>query len=59
MAGCGGPSQAELAQQKQDAALKDPFGYSPDLRKSDDTVSGNSEFDKDAFKRDLDHVINP
>ncbi|HMB96477.1 MAG TPA: hypothetical protein VKK61_10600 [Tepidisphaeraceae bacterium] len=46
-------------QERQDAALKDPFGYNP----GDDmpSVSGGkvNEFDKQGFKRDVDHVLNP
>jgi len=58
--GCAsGPSQDQMDRDRQAAALKDPFGYNPDPHKSEDTVSGNGEFDKDAFKKDLDHVINP
>ena len=57
-AGCG-PSTQPTAADRQDKALKDPFGYSPDLKNSDMTVSGHSDLDKQELKRDLDHVINP
>ena len=44
---------------RQEQALRDPFGYSPDLTKSDMKVSGNGEFDREGFNRDLNHVLNP
>jgi hypothetical protein len=56
--GCG-PTTQPTAKDRQDKALKDPFGYSPDLKNSDMTVSGHGEFDKQELKRDVDHVINP
>lgn len=59
VAGCNGQSTQDAAVERQDKALKDPFGYSPDLKKSDMTVTGNGSFDKEALKRDVDHVVNP
>jgi hypothetical protein len=40
-------------------ALSDPMGYTPDH--SDEDISGGSvtNFDSDAFKKDMDHVLNP
>ena len=58
LSGCGSGNQP-TAQERQDKAVKDPFGYSPDLKNSDMSVSGHSEFDKQDLKRDVDHVINP
>ena len=63
IAGCGPqspttqPSDDIVA--RQDQALRDPFGYSVDPKKPDNTVSGNGEFDKQGLKRDIDHVLNP
>ena len=47
------------AYDRQDAALHDPFGYSP--MKDDMNISGGklNEYDKNAMKRDIDHVLNP
>jgi hypothetical protein len=42
---------------RQEQALKDPFGYNGDPKKSDLSVTGDG--DKDALKRDVDHVLNP
>jgi len=63
MGGCG-PTRQPTTQpssmyDRQEQALHDPFGYSPDLKKSDMTVSGEGEFDAAALKRDLNHVANP
>jgi|HubBroStandDraft_6_1064221.scaffolds.fasta_scaffold3614723_2 hypothetical protein len=39
-------------------ALNDPMNYSPD---KDEDISGGglTEFHGDAFKKDMDHVLNP
>jgi hypothetical protein len=44
---------------RQERALRDPYGYSPDPRNSDMTVSGHGGFDKEGFNRDKDYVLNP
>ena len=46
------------ASDRQDAALRDPFGYSPGI---DNDISGGgvSEFDRKAMRKDIDHVLNP
>ena len=65
LAGCSSGTNAPPAtqpstvSQRQDQALKDPFGYNPDLKKSDMTVGGNGPFDKEGLKRDTDFVLNP
>jgi len=46
------------ARQRQDAALRDPFGYDTNDVPSV-TSGGIGEFDKQGFDRDVDHVINP
>jgi hypothetical protein len=45
--------------QRQDQALKDPFNYSPNIQ--DDAVGGGGtlDFKKDAFRRDVQHVLDP
>jgi hypothetical protein len=45
--------------EQQQRALQDPYGYSPDPRNSDMTVSGHGAFDKEGFDRDKDFVLNP
>jgi hypothetical protein len=44
---------------RQDAALRDPFGYKSDVDQYDVSGGGIGEFDRDAMKRDIDHVFNP
>lgn len=49
------------AYERQQKALQDPFGYSPDMDRAHEDVSGGDlgHFDRDAMKKDLDHVLNP
>ena len=44
--------------QRQDAALRDPFGYKPDMSRD---VSGGDigHLDRDGLKKDLNNVFNP
>lgn len=63
-AGCnvyeGSPSdQPRRIQDRQKQALKDPFRYSPDLGDNDISGGGIRDFDKSAFKRDVDSVFSP
>lgn len=46
---------------RQDAALQDPFGYSPNMDKDRQDVSGGDlgHLDRDAMKKDIDHALNP
>lgn len=55
----GATTQPSTVYDRQEQALRDPYGYSPDLKKTDMSVTGNGEFDRDALKRDIDHVLNP
>ena len=41
-----------------DRALKDPWGYTPKIEKTD-TKSGDDAIERGSLKRDLDHVFNP
>lgn len=52
-------TQPSTMYERQEQALKDPYGYNPDLKNDKNRVSGNGEFDRDGLKRDWDHVINP
>jgi hypothetical protein len=40
------------------AALKDPFGYSPNMD-TDISGGGISEYDRKAMRKDIDNVLNP
>ena len=47
------------AYDRQEAAMKDPFGYSPNPGKTDISGGGLSEFDKDGFRKDMKNVFDP
>jgi len=51
--------QKPTAQQRQDRALKDPFGYKPDWSDTSVSGGGTEKLDKDGLRKDLDHVLNP
>ena len=45
---------------RQEAALRDPFGYSPNKDNPDDISGGKiGELNRDAMRKDIDHVLNP
>ena len=45
---------------RQEAALRDPFGYSPEVGKSSDISGGDlGHYDRNAMRKDVDHVLNP
>ena len=44
---------------RQNAALDDPFGYSPDMKDADISGGKINEYDRNAMRKDLDHVLNP
>jgi hypothetical protein len=65
-AGCTSDKQHPTTQpskvgDRQDAALKDPMGYSPNMNSPDNDISGGkiNELDRGAMKKDIDHVLNP
>ncbi len=43
---------------RQDAALRDPFDYKPDMGQ-DVSGGGIGHLDREALKKDLDNVFNP
>jgi hypothetical protein len=56
LAGC--TSDTSL-RDRQDAAMKDPFHYSPDMEHTDVSGGGLGNFNGKAFGKDLNDVINP
>ena len=40
-------------------AMSDPMNYSPPDQDQNISGGGISNFDSDAFKKDMDHVLNP
>ena len=52
-----GPTPTE---RRQNAALRDPFHYSPYSEPQDDISGGElDDFDSKAMKKDVDNVLNP
>ncbi|MEA2709193.1 MAG: hypothetical protein QOF78_1794 [Phycisphaerales bacterium] len=47
--------------ERQDAALADPFGYSPNMNSAETDISGGklNELNRGAMRKDIDHVLNP
>ena len=55
-----GPTTRPMtARERQDRALKDPFGYKPDWRDTDFGGGRDADVKKDGIQRDLGHVIMP
>lgn len=65
MSGCadsgndGSNGRPLTMQQRQDAALRDPFGVGGNTDKVDISGGGLGEYNKKAMKRDVDSVLNP
>ena len=60
VSGCAGDAPPkETAQERQDRALRDPFGYKPDWSGTGVSGGGTADLDKEGLRRDLDHVLNP
>jgi hypothetical protein len=60
--GCADTSKPETAQDRQEQMLRDPMGYktaSEKNEKYDISGGGIGHFDKDAFKKDVNDVLNP
>jgi len=55
--GCA-DTKTQSSSDRQDAAMRDPFGYSPNIPEKSSS-SGIGEFDKQGFKHDMDRVLNP
>ena len=51
-------TQPTTLEQRQDAMLRDPMGYK-DEPPADVSGGKLGQFDKGAFKKDLDHVLSP
>jgi hypothetical protein len=53
------PTTRSSVGDRQQQALNDPFGYSPDMGSPDISGGKINEYDGKAMKKDLDHVLNP
>jgi hypothetical protein len=58
MLGCA-PDKSSNMTERQDAAMRNPFGYSPDMSRTDVTGGGVSNFNQNAVGKDLNDVFNP
>jgi hypothetical protein len=45
--------------QRQDQAMKDPFGFQPSFNPDSVGGGGTLDFDKNAFRRDVREVVDP
>ncbi len=54
-------SRPASAVDRQDAAMKDPFNYSPwkTSEKSNISGGGTGDLDRRGLKRDVDHLLDP
>ena len=54
-------TQPSNVKDRQEAALRDPMGYSPNMNSPDTNISGGKlhELDRGALRKDIDHVLNP
>jgi starvation-inducible outer membrane lipoprotein len=60
VSGCAsGPSQSEMAEQRQQQALSDPMNYSPSMDNTDITGGGDTNYDAKAMQRDIYDFWNP
>jgi hypothetical protein len=62
MAGCSTnhpTTRPATAAERQNAALKDPFGYSPDIDSTSISGGGIGEYDRNAMRKDINNVLNP
>ena len=59
--GCADEPRPSGFRERQNAALADPWNYSPfsDPAKPSVSGGGTTDFNKGAFKRDVDSVFNP
>lgn len=51
-------TQPSSMHERQDAALRDPFNYKPDMSR-DVSGGGIGDLDRNGLKKDLDNVFNP
>ena len=52
-------AKQKTTRERQQDALRDPFGYSPHVENTDISGGDLGNFDKDAFGKDVDSVFNP
>jgi hypothetical protein len=57
--GCASEAKKPTAQERQDRALKDPFGYKPEWNDTSVSGGGTADLDKDGLRKDLKNVLDP
>lgn len=55
----GPTTRPESTYERQDRAMRDPFGYSTETGKADISGGGIGDFDREGFNRDLKNVFDP
>ena len=53
------PTTRPSVYDRQEQALDDPFGYSPEMSPADVSGGKINQYDRKAMRKDLDHVFNP
>jgi len=59
LSACTEAGKKPTAQERQDRALKDPFGYKPDWSDTSVSGGGTADLDKDGLRKDLKNVLDP
>ena len=57
--GCTSSSSGAGADDPTTRAMSDPMNYAPPSEDQNISGGGLTNFDSDAFKKDMDHVLNP
>ena len=55
----GPTTRPDSVHERQEQAMRDPFGYKTDTGKADISGGGLTEFDREGFNRDLKNVLDP
>ncbi len=55
----GSTTRPASSRQRQDAALRDPFNYKPEMGEQDISGGDVGHLDRGGMRRDMDHVLNP
>jgi hypothetical protein len=52
-------TQPTGVRERQEAALKDPFGYSPNMERTDVSGGSISNYNRAEMRKDVNDVLNP
>jgi hypothetical protein len=59
LAGCEADPNDPTPRDRQEAALRNPWDYSPYDKKTDNKKDDIGSFDREGMNRDLDSLLNP